>query len=297
MDNYKEGNGTLPGGRDADVFSRLRKGAEVLSSKQQVVCAYILENYHKTAFVTVEELGGLCGASPATVVRTVKALGYGSYREMQQEFEHMLIDTKVSLWWELERSWQEHDDEFPFQWVAQDNIEAIKNCLTPQLVQNYGEAVELLMRAKTVYILGMRSSYAASFFFYMMMKQISPGILHAQFGSDMLYDDLADLGPEDVLFCLSLGGPHHVKATSSAIAFAARNSIPTILVANSPSTPAALNATVTLYTPSASGHYSLVACMTLLESLIVSIGRKKSDNARKKLRKLEKVLVEQNITL
>ncbi|MDR1137032.1 MAG: MurR/RpiR family transcriptional regulator [Synergistaceae bacterium] len=297
MDNYMEENGAPAAEHKDDVFFRLRRGMEELSSKQQVVCAYILENYHKTAFVTVEKLGGLCGASPATVVRTVKALGYGSYREMQREFEHILVGAKVSLWWELERSWQEKDDDFPFQWVAQDNIEAIKNCLTPQLVQNYGNAVDLLMRAKSIYILAMRSSYAASFFFYMMMKQMLPGILHAQFGSDILYDDLVDLGPEDVLFCLSLGGPHHVKTTANVIEFAARNSIPTILIANSPSTPAAVHATVTLYTPSTSRHYSLVACMTLLESLIVSIGRKKSEEARKKLRKLEKVLIEQNITL
>jgi DNA-binding MurR/RpiR family transcriptional regulator len=297
MDDFKGENRALPAERDDGVFLRLRKGASELSSKQRVVCAYILENYHKAAFVTAEKLGELCGASPATVVRTVKELGYGSYREMQREFEHMLVDAKVSLWWELERSWREKDDDFPFQWVARDNIDAIKNCLTPQLVQNYGNAVDLLMRAKTIYIAGMRSSYAASFFFYMMMKQMLPGISHTQFGSDILYDDLVDLGPEDVLFCISLGGPHHVKATSDAIEFAARNSIPTILIANSLSTPAAVHATVTLCTSSAGRHYSLVSCMTLLESLIVSIGRKKSESARKKLRKLEKVLTERNITL
>jgi DNA-binding MurR/RpiR family transcriptional regulator len=285
------------GEREAGVFSKLRKGVDELSSKQKVVCAYILENYHKTAFVTVEELAGLCGASPATVVRTVKALGYGSYREMQEEFERMLIDTKVSLWWELERSWQETDDECPFPWVAQDNIEAIKSCMTTHLVQNYGDAVDLILRAKTIYIMALRSSYAASFFFYMMLKQILPNVSCSHMGSDVLYDDLVDLGPEDVLFCLSLGGPHHARATTNAMAFAAQNSIPSILVANSPSTPAVIHATITLYAPSANKHYSLVACMTLLESLIVSIGKKKSDAARKKLRKLEKVLAEQNITM
>jgi DNA-binding MurR/RpiR family transcriptional regulator len=283
--------------RETDVLTKLRKGMEELSSKQKIVSAYILENYHKTAFITIEELARLCGASPATVVRTVKMLGYNSYHEMQEEFEHMLLDEKVSLWWELERSWQETDDDFPFQWVAQDNIDAIKNCMTPQLIQNYGEVVDLILHARTIYILAVRSSSAASLFFYIMLKQIMPNVSYAYLGSEFVYDDLVDLGPEDVLFCLSLGGPHHAKTTVNAMAFAASNSVPSILIANSSATPAAVHATVSLYVPSASKHYSLVTCMTLLESLIVSIGKKKSDAARIRLRKLEKVLVEQNITL
>lgn len=282
---------------DADVFSRLRRGAEELSLKQKTVCSYIMEHYHKVAFITVEELAGLCGASPATVVRTVRTLGYGSYSEMQKEFEHMLIDMNVSLWWELERSWQEAEDDFPFPWVAQDNIEAIKGCMTPQLIKNYGEAVDLMLRARSIYIFATRSSHAASFFFYMMLKQMLPNVSHSHLGSDTVYDDLVDLGPDDVLFCLSLGGPHHAKAPQNAVAFAAQHAIPSILVASSPSVPAAVHATITLCAPSANRHYSLVACMTLMESLIISIGKKTSDKALKKLRKLEKVLMEQNITL
>jgi DNA-binding MurR/RpiR family transcriptional regulator len=283
--------------QDGGVLMKLRRGAVELSSKQRAVCSYILENYHKIAFATVEELAGMCGASPATVVRTVKALGYDSYREMLGEFEHMLLDTKVSLWWEMERAWQEIDDDFPFQWIAHDNIDAIKNCMTPQLIQNYGRTVELILKARNIYILAVRSSSAASLFFYIMLRQILSNVSYAHLGSEFVYDDLVDLGPEDVLFCLSLGGPHHAKTTVDAMAFAADNSIPSILIANSPASPAARYATVSLYAPSAGRHYSLVTCMTLMESLIVSIGRKKSDSARSRLRKLEKVLIEQNITL
>ena len=77
--------------RDENVFTRLRRGMDELSAMQQQVCSYVIENYQNVAFITVEELSGLCGASPATVVRTVKALGYGSYHEMQKEFQKILL--------------------------------------------------------------------------------------------------------------------------------------------------------------------------------------------------------------
>lgn len=280
----------------SDIFVKLRGIMPGLSPAQRVVCTFILEKYQKIAFMTVEELARFCGASPATVVRTVKSIGYAGYRELQEDLERVLIGTNVSLWWEMERSWEAARDDFPFAWVAQDNIEAIKSCMTPQLMNNYNKAVELLLKAKTIYILAMRSSRAASFFFYMMLKEILPNVACAHWGQDVLYDDLVDLCPDDVIFCLSLGGPHHAKATTSAMAYAAANSIPSILIANSPSNPAAAYANIAIYTPSASKHYSIVACMTLLESLIVSVGKINSDYARKKLRKLESALIEQDIT-
>lgn len=279
------------------VFIRLRKGAEEFSSMQQVVCAYILENYQRVAFMTVEELAGLCGASPATVVRTVKALGYESYHEMQEEFEKLLMSTQVSLWWELERSWEEKtEDDFPLPWIAKDNIDAIQDSLTPQLVDNFRKASDMLAKARRIFIVGMRSSKAGAIFFQSMLNQLFSNAEVASDGGETLYDHIVDLGPEDVLFCISLGGPHYAKTTASAVAFASRNGIPSILVSNSPTSPAVEFATLTLFVASTQKHYSIVPCLTLLEALIVSLGQRNREKAQEKLRKLEDVLVKESIT-
>ncbi len=97
------------GAGDDSIFIRLRRGVEKFTSMQKVVCSYILENYQRVAFMTVEELAGLCGASPATVVRTVKALDYASFHEMQAEFEKLLMSTQVSSG----GSWNVHGKKRP----------------------------------------------------------------------------------------------------------------------------------------------------------------------------------------
>ena len=265
------------------------------TSMQKKVCSYALNNHQKIPFITVEEYAHACGASPATVVRTIKALGYANYHEMQAEFEALLLGTRVSLWWELERSIDDNDDDFPLAWVAKDNIRAIQSSITPYMVERYHEAVDLLIGAKQIYILGMRSSMGAAVFFYSMMNQMLPGVRLGG-GSEVIYDELVDLGPEDVLFAISLGGPHHAKATAKAMRFAAANAIPTLLIANTPASPSSDLASISLYVSSADKHYSIVPCMTLLESLIVSVGKKCREQAKKKLRKLEEVLVSEDIT-
>lgn len=278
------------------IFIRLRRGVEELTAMQQVVCTYMLENYRKVPFITVEELAMRCGASSATVVRTVKAIGYGSYREMQSEFEKLLVGINVSLWWELERSWEETSDGFPLHWIAKDNIKAIQDSVTPQLMEAYPRAISMLLSAERIYIVGMRSSQAAAIFFYSMLNQVRSNVTYAAGGADVLYDDLVDLGANDLLFFISLGGPHHAKSTTNALTFATQNGIPSIVVANSPATPAVEKATIALYVPSAERHYSIVTCMTLLESLVVSIGQKDKERAQCKLRKLEQILMDKNIT-
>lgn len=290
------GNGD---GAENDVFFRLRRGAIAFSRAQRTVCAYILENYRKVAFVTVEELAGLCGASPATVVRTAKSLGYASYGRMQAEFENLMLRTQVPLWWAMERAWggdaAAEEEDFPLPWVAQDNIEAIRDSITPQLVEGYRRAVDMLAGARRRYVLGMRSSRGASLFFHSMLHQLLPDVYLAPDGIDALFDDLVDLEPTDVLFCIQQGGPHYTQSTTKAVAYAARNGVPSVLVSSSPNAPAAAYATLTLPVPPAGRHYSIVPCMTLLESLIVSIGRRTKQTAERKLRKLEDVLNDEHI--
>ncbi len=284
------------GVNDDSVFARLRRGVEEFTSMQQVVCSYILENYQRVAFMTVEELAGLCGASPATVVRTVKALDYASFHEMQEEFEKLLMSTQVSLWWELERSWEEDGDEFPLPWVAKDNVDAIQDSLTPQLVDNFRKASDMLAGARRIFIVGMRSSKAAALFFQSMLNQLFSNAVVALEGGETLYDYMVDLGPKDVLFCISLGGPHYAKTTASAVAFASRHGIPSILITNSPTTPAVEFASLTLYIASTQRHYSIVPCLTLLEALVVSLGQRNRGKAQEKLRKLEEILVKESVT-
>ena len=282
-------------GENDSIFTRLRKGISEFTLTQQTVCSYTLEHYQKVPFTTVEKLAQSCGVSPASVVRTVKALGYDSYRELQSELEALLLGTKVSLWWELERSFDDNDEEFPLARIVRDNIEALQESITPHMMQNYALAVGLLLDARFIYIVGMRSSRGAAIYFHSMMNQMLANVRLGG-GNEVLFDDLVDLGPKDVLIGISLGGPHHAKATCNAMKFAARNSVPSILITNSPSSPCAEFATVALYVPSASKHYSITPCMTLLESLVVSIGKKYRGIAKEKLRKLEEVLVSEDIT-
>ena len=280
-----------------NIFARLRHGIEVFTRQQKKVCSYILENYQQVVFQTVEELAAYCEVSPATIIRTCRALGYEAYKDMISEFSSLMLKNNVPVWWELEQSWESEKDEPALVWVARDDVEGIQNSITPQLLEDLNRAVDMLSAAREIFILGIRSSRAAAVFFHSMLSQIIPNSRMITYGTDELYDHLVDLKNEDLMFCFSHGGPHYAKSTIEALAYASKNNIPTILITNSPSNPGVEFASLTLYSSQTQRHYSLVPSFVLVEALIVELGQRKKKEAQKKLRKLEEVLVKENIAI
>ncbi|MDR2523527.1 MAG: MurR/RpiR family transcriptional regulator [Synergistaceae bacterium] len=287
--------------RQSNVFSTLNAAAQNLPHRQRELCAYILSHYQEAAFYSMEALAEASNTSLSTVVRTTKALGYDTYRDLQKDMHKTLFKNNFSVWWELERSLDNFSEDDPeestFTWVARDNVEAVQNTATPQLLNDFKIVADILDGAGKIGIFGTRSTKAVAFYFYYMLQQFSHNaFLLDAIGSDQLYDELLNFTPNDVLFMLSLGWPHFATRTLNAVEFAAKNKLPTILITNHPVCPAVQHANITLYAAPTQRHYSLVPVLTLIEGLVVELGRRKKSAARTKIRRIEQVLTEENVT-
>lgn len=277
------------------IFQKLRWGVENLSNKQSTLCSYLIDNYSKAAFWTIEELSKNSAISPATIIRTSKSLGYKGYKEMLTKFEITMLANNVSLWWEMEQSISENKEEETPIWVANDNIESIKSTLTDSFMKNYHSAAIMLNKAHRIFIIGTRSSKAVGVFFHSMLTQFMDNVTVISDGEEA-YEKLLSLTSKDILVAVSLGGPHYAITPINLIRFAYKNGIKTLLITNNLASPAVEYATIALFVGQAREHYSIVPTITLLESFIVDLVRLKKHKAQIKLEKLEKILKEQRIT-
>lgn len=287
-----------------DLFTRLRYGLENFSKQQQVVCRYILEHYQEVAFFTVEELSRKSGVSPATVVRTVGRLQYESFHQLLQKIQEMLISTRTSLWWQMEKSWEYREspelasESLILAEIARQNVEGIQKSLSPLLIENFKKACQLLKKARKISILGLRSSRGAALFCYSLFHQFLDDVsMPDHEGTDEMYSELLTLTSKDILLAISVGGPHYAYRTIEAVQFAHEQGVPTILITSDITCPAASFADVVLNVTSTEGHYSLVPVLTVLDALVVELGHHYRDRAKQKLRTLEKMLVEKKVTL
>lgn len=278
------------------IFTKLRWGKDNLSSKQSVLCSYLLDNYSQIAFLTVEELSKKTKISPATIIRTTKSLGFDGYKEMLAEFEDILLANNVSLWWEMEKSITEKKDEKTPIWVTKDNIETIKFTLTKRFINDYQLAIDMLNRSRRICIAAVRSSRATGIFFHSMLSQFMDNVFVISYGEEEAYESLIDLTCEDTLVVISLGGPHFAITPVNLIRFAKENRIKTLLLTNDLTSPAVEHAQIALFVAQTKEHYSVVPTTTILESFIVDLAKLKKHKAKSKFKRLEEILVEQNIT-
>lgn len=280
-----------------ELFVKLRWGVENLSYKQKLMCSYLIDNYSSIAFYTIDELSKKSGISPATIIRTSKSLGYESYREMLMDFEDILVSKSTSLWWEIEKSITISKKESTLIWVTQDNVDAIKSGITPLLLEHYQSAVDILSGANRIHIVAVRSSRALGVFFHMMLSQFLSNISLIRNGIEEAYEDIIDLTANDVLIVFSLGGPHFAATPIKLMHYANARKVKTLLITNDPVCPAVQYASAFVCVGQAKEHYSLAPAMTLIESLIVDLGREKKAKAQLKLKELAQILREEKINL
>jgi DNA-binding MurR/RpiR family transcriptional regulator len=284
--------------REEDLFSVFRNEGMKLSPRQRELCGYIIRNHKKIAFWTVEELARNSNISPATVVRTVKSLGFESYHEMMVRIQSYIIDDKIPLWWNVEKSLEkERPDTHVLTWVARENLVEITSSVTNNLAEAVSSAAQAFNDGEKVYIVAVRSSRALGIYLHSMLSQMMDNVFMISYGEDEMYDMLSGMGVNDVIAVVSMGGPHYAVTSIKAAEYGHNNLIKTIVLTNSQLCPAAQYADILLCVEQTKDHYSIASAVTAIEALVIETGAMKKNKSITKMRKLEKTLVERKITL
>ena len=113
-------------------------------------------------------------------------------------------------------------------------------------------------------------------------------VVHATSTSEV-FEQLLRIGPEDVIIGASF--PRYSRRTVKAMQFARDRGAETIAVTDSETSPLTATATLTLLAKSDMASFvdSLVAPLSLINALIVSIGRKKNDDLSETFATLEQI--------
>ena len=151
-----------------DVLIRIHDGYPKMSKGQKLLADYITDHYDKAVYLTASKLGSVVGVSESTVVRFAGELGYDGYPGLQRALEDM-IRTRLTALQRMEVTHSRMDEDNVLSSILQSDIENIKETMNVVEEAAFKEALELILKAKTIYILGVRSSGPlASFLAYYM---------------------------------------------------------------------------------------------------------------------------------
>ncbi len=280
---------------ERDILALINRESRRFSKGQKQIAKFINENYDKAAFMTADKLGRTVGVSESTVVRFAAELGYDGYPGMRKAMQDM-VRNRLTAVQRIEVAKETIEQDNILHVVLSSDIDKLQSTLDEVDPHSFNQAVEAILNAKTIYIVGMRSSTALASFmgFYLNQMLENVRLVHDTSVSEV-YEQVFRIGQGDVFIGISY--PRYSSKTIKAMEFAKSTGATAIGITDGESSPFVGVADVILYAKSDMVSFldSLVAPMSLINALIVAVGYRRPDNLSDTYHRLEKIWSEYDV--
>ena len=278
-----------------DILTMLQENMKTFSKGQKRIANFILESYDKAAFMTASKLGTTVNVSESTVVRFAAELGYDGYPSMQKSLQKMIRNRLTSVQ-RIEMANDRMGDQDVVSSVLQSDVEKIRTTLEEIDRTSFERAVDAILAAKKIYIIGFRSSSAISRFLAFYFNLICENVceISASTASEV-FEQIMRAGEGDVVIGVSF--PRYSTRTVKAMRYARDRGASVIAITDSDSSPVAAAADVTLTARSDMASFvdSLVAPLSLVNALIVAVSQKRSSEVANTFQHLEQIWEEYEV--
>jgi DNA-binding MurR/RpiR family transcriptional regulator len=278
-----------------DLIYRINHAMPKLSKGQKLIANYILKHYEKAVYLTAAKLGSIVGVSESTVVRFATEIGYDGYPKFQEALEE-LVKSKLTAMQRLEVTTDRIDTQHVLKSVLQTDEEKIHYTLEHIDEQIFDGAVESILQAKTIYILGVRSCAGLADFlaFYFNIIFESVKLVNTNSTSEM-FEIIHRIGKDDVIIGISF--PRYSKRILKMLEYASSRGAKVIAITDSEISPIAQFADYALLGRSEMISFvdSLVAPLSIINALIVAISLRKKDEIASNLNSLESIWTEYEV--
>lgn len=262
-------------------FPRLSKG-------QKLIADFILKNYDKAAFMTAAKLGDSVGVSESTVVRFAIELGFSGYPKLQKALQE-LIKNKLTSVQRLELSNDYASEENVLRGVLKSDIENLRSTLEKINQENFNTIIDEIFKAKTIYIIGLRSSSALAEFFGFYLRLIVKDVRVVSHNISNIFEQMINCEEGDLV--IGIGFPRYALRTINGLEFAKQRKAKVVAITDSNVSPLATVADYTLIAQSNMASFvdSLVAPLSVINALIVAVGVREKDKITSTFYELEEL--------
>ena len=272
-----------------ELLIRMEEKYKKMSKGQKRLADYVTENYDKAVFLTAARLGEVVGVSESTVVRFATQLGYKGYPGFQKALEE-LVRNKLNSIQRMEVTYGRISQSEILETVLQSDIEKIKLTLTGIDQKAFELAIDTILSAKRIYVVGIRSCAPLASFLCFYLNLVCENVTAVNTNSSSeIFEQLIRINEEDVIIGISF--PRYSMRTLQALEFASNRKAKVITLTDSVHSPMNLYSSCNLIARSdmASIVDSLVAPLSVINALVVALCMKKQKEVVNTLETLEQI--------
>lgn len=279
----------------SDILTTIHDQLRTFSKGQKLIANYILQSYDKAAFMTASRLGKTVGVSESTVVRFAVELGFDGYPSMQRTLQE-LVRNKLTSVQRIEVANDRIGNQDVVSTVLQADIDTLRKTSETLDRSEMNASVELILQAKRIYIIGVRSSTAIADFLNFYFRNIFENVsLVSSTSTSEMFEQMLRVGKGDVVIGISL--PRYSSRTVKTMQYAKDCGAATIAITDKPDAPAGKLADHVLVAKSdmVSIVDSLVAPMSVVNALIVAVSRRREEQVSTTFKNLERLWDEYDV--
>lgn len=272
-----------------DIIQMISDAYPNLSKGHKKIANFITENFEDVIFMTALEVAQHLAVSESTVVRFSQKIGLEGYPELLIALRALGKD-KLQKAHAPKVSEKEYDDWGIIASVLQSDMNKIHETLQTLSADVFGVAVDTIINAKHVYILGLRNCAPLASFLHFYLNVLRPDVILLNSNSSTeIYEYLFRIDSEDVLVGISF--PRYSMQTIKAMELANDRGAKVIAITDHKHSPVNLYSSINLFAKSemTSVAESLVAPLSLLNAIIVALCLRMPEQAVNQLRELEDI--------
>jgi DNA-binding MurR/RpiR family transcriptional regulator len=272
---------------DVDVITRINECYPRMSKGKKSIATYICDHYEQAVFMTAAELGRIVGMSESTVVRFAMSLGYDGYPEFQKALSVWVSDKFGSVQ-KVGRKFGRSSEGEILSTILQSDISNIEHTINSIDVVAFKTAVDIILKARNLYIVGIRSCEPLADFLHFYMNMIrGNNILIRTTNVSEMFEQMIRISDRDAIIGISF--PRYSMRTLKCMEFANDRNAKVITITDSVHSPMNLYSSCNLLAKSemASIVDSLVAPLSVINALVVALCMKKPNEVQADLKMLE----------
>jgi len=270
-----------------NILEHISNNYEELTPSQRRVAEYIYNNVNEAFLLNSFQIAKAPKVSEATVTRFVSNLGFSGFSEFKREIARQVLEDFSTPKRLAESAESLEDRENVFSGILKSDIENIRTLATKISDQLFEEAVDKLCSARSIYVLGLRSSYALAFFLAFDLRFFLNKVILVKPGIGDIPEQVIGARKGDVLVVISF--KRYTRESFNIAEKIRKKGALVLAITNSELSPLAKIADLRLIASTKIPTYieSYTAPMSLMNALITAIALRKKDKAMSALNKLE----------
>lgn len=258
-----------------------------MSKSHKMIAGFISRHYDQAVFMTAAKLGETLGISESTVVRFADRIGYAGYPEFQRALEEC-VKGKLSDLQKMDAKYGNSTQSEVLASVIAADIEKLQHTIDHLEPAAFESAVETILTADTIYIMGLRSNEPLAEFLHFYLNMIRGGVVLLKTTSvSETFEQMIRINDKDCFIGISF--PRYSMRTLKAMEFASDRNAKVIAVTDSANSPICLYSSCNLLARSdmVSIVDSLVAPLSVINALVVALCLRSPLEVRRNLEMLE----------